>query len=180
MAQAGTASPAPLPGIQEELWKAHYPKLVRALRRRTRDGGAVADALQQLWLDTARVPPPADVSRDAARLFAWLLVAAQRRLIDLARRDRRRSHLPLPDVLPAGPGGDADRCGRIECVRRILRQLHETGAAPQARLLELRFLEGYSIRDISKSLGAPSRAVSARLQRAKREFRREWEACVGD
>lgn len=165
----------PLIRTEELRWDTYYPKLLHVLRGADRSGWAAEDALQLLWLDTSRRPPPADVLRNAARLFAWLLVAARRRLVDVARRERRHQHFAIPTTLPTEPAETADRDTRAEQVRHTLGHLIKAGRIREAHLLSMRFLEERSVRDIANILNVPPRAVSARLLRAKREFRLQWK-----
>jgi DNA-directed RNA polymerase specialized sigma24 family protein len=52
--------------------------------------------------------------------------------------------------------------------------MREGGAEPAARLIELRYLDGLRPATIGEMLGLTARQVSARLQRAKKAFRRAW------
>lgn len=162
-----------------ERWSArHGARLVCALR-----GGPEArfaeQAVQDTWLDVAEHPPPDDIAADDERLFAWLLVVARRRAVDISRRERRRAHALLTPDCATAPANDAERAERAELVRRVLDDMVANGDSDAAHLLEQRWLEGRSVREIARECGVSPNAISARLNRAKAKFRAAWVVAGG-
>ena len=164
-----------------ERWcAAHGGRLAQIASEQTRNGELVRDALQEVWLGLLRCRPPDAVAADPQRLFAWLLVAVRRRAVDLLRRERLRSHRSLDEAADLAPDTPTEAARREEGerVRSVMDSL-AANCKGDARLLELRYFDERSVAEIAELLGLTPRAVSARLQRAKRKFRDAWLAGGG-
>jgi len=130
----------------------------------------------------------ADTFHAAAKLLAgdadetigrgWLLTVARRRIIDHWRRterDRRRVARVLEwgeasTEHGRGPADDSD-----EMTDRVLRALR---SLPQRQRLAvaLRYLDDYSVNEISEQLGLDYRAAESLVARGRRNFKKAWEA----
>lgn len=102
-----------------------------------------------------------DVSDPKTRAFVVLI--AERKAIDLLRRNARRDALPLEEerlgitIPPPGDGGLADALAQLK---------------PRAReLLLLRYYVGYSTREAAQLLGMTPAAAQKELTRAKTALR---------
>ena len=157
--------------------------LVRRPRRATRthhvgtkrNAELLREALQEMWLGLLHTQPPNEVAADLQRLFAWLLVAVRRRMVDMLRRERLRKHYALEDTRTISDDTSAETVQHesLERVRSVLDAL-ASNAESDARLLKMRYYENRSVAQIAEALGVTARVVSARLQRAKRKFRERW------
>jgi RNA polymerase sigma factor (sigma-70 family) len=180
MANASTRF-GPLIDDVERWWHCFGRILTRASHRSARRREMIEDAIQQLWVHLLVNPPPPEVVADPGRLFAWLLGATRRRVLDSRRREWRRHEVPLvvgaqsTDNVPAWIGTQEDYAR----VRSILAALDSNRGSSAAKILELRYIEDRSVSEIGKLLGLTPRQVSARLQRAKRQFRRVWRSAGG-
>jgi RNA polymerase sigma factor (sigma-70 family) len=158
-------------------WHREFQRaLVAALRKRSGSARFRDDALQELWTSVIRAPPSPEVADDSARLLAWLIGAARRRLSDHLRREKRRRQTLLID-LPDDT--DAEREDEAQRVHAVLAAMSAGEDSRAAQLLELQFIEGQSVAAIARLLNVPPRAISARIQRAKGKFRQAWLAGGG-
>jgi RNA polymerase sigma factor (sigma-70 family) len=150
--------------------------LAKSFSRRACWASHAEDALQELWLSLLDSPPPADVASNPDRLRAWLTGAARNLLIDQIRREARRRQVPLPQVAAdeSEPLGQLERHESEFRVRDTLARMRGGRGRVNARILEMRYAEGRSVKEIAERLGMSPRDVSVRLQRAKRRFRRMW------
>jgi RNA polymerase sigma factor (sigma-70 family) len=104
--------------------------------------------------------------REPAALFGWVRVIAVREAVRVARRAGRTVADELADLpAPGDPQLAAD-------VRDVLARL-----APEHRaVLVLRDLEGLDEQAAAAVLRVPQGTVKSRLSRARRSFRKEWQA----
>jgi RNA polymerase sigma factor (sigma-70 family) len=106
--------------------------------------------------------------REPAALFGWVRAIAVREAIRVARRRQAGRTVPaeLADVpAPGDPQLATD-------VRDVLARL-----APEHRaVLALRELEGLDEQAAAALLQVPRGTVKSRLSRARRSFRKEWQA----
>jgi RNA polymerase sigma-70 factor (ECF subfamily) len=105
----------------------------------------------------------------AAPFSAWLLRVARNAALDHLRR--RRS-VPCADV--HDPGRAADDIGR-ECLRALGTAL-DSLPAEQREVIVLRFLGGYTPREVAAFLGRSEDAVHALQHRGRRRLVRELTA----
>jgi RNA polymerase sigma-70 factor (ECF subfamily) len=126
------------------------------------DRDAVPDVLQQTLLDVWRRGQEYDPKR--ASLATWLLVIARSRAID---HMRRRVPEPVdPDSLAAF--ADRDRVDETGALLERWRIAGMIAALPrdEARLLQLRFYDGLSQRQIAERTGMPLGTVKMRMVHA--------------
>jgi RNA polymerase sigma factor (sigma-70 family) len=104
--------------------------------------------------------------REPAALFGWVRAIAVREAVRVARRAGRTVAGELADLpAPGDPQLAAD-------VRDVLARL-----APEHRaVLVLRDLEGLDEQAAAALLRVPQGTVKSRLSRARRSFRKEWQA----
>jgi len=105
-------------------------------------------------------------------LQAWLYRVAHNLVVDERRRSRYRNHLPLDAARAVAGEIDPEEQAesRIACqrVRAALGRL----TPDQRQVIILRFLEGLSIREVSRIVGKPPGAVKALQHRALSSLRR--------
>lgn len=133
-----------------ELYRAHQPALLRYLRARAqgRARGEVDDLAQQAWIDALR-----NLRRfkgDDAAWRPWLFTIAQRRLVDLLRRQGRRPEHPLDDAEPPSPG---DAAGDVEAAmagEHAARRITELLPPDQAEVVLLRVVAGFDVDEVAR------------------------------
>jgi RNA polymerase sigma-70 factor (ECF subfamily) len=106
--------------------------------------------------------------RDPAALFGWVRAIAVREAVRVARRGQAsRTVTAATADLPAA--GDPQLAADV---RSVLARL-----APEHRaVLVLRDLEGLDEQAAAALLQVPRGTVKSRLSRARRSFRKEWQA----
>ncbi len=145
-----------------ECWE---PRLYYYLRRILADDDAVWDVLQETWLAVFR---GVRTLGDVRRFPAWLYRIGRAKAVDQLRRQKRWVETPdesAPDCAEdasavAAAGEDAElvheQLGKLRSIHR--------------EVLTLRFLEDFSIREMSEILDVSEGTVRSRLHYAKKEL----------
>jgi len=143
------------------------------------------DLLQEVYLDVARRSPPGD--RPGLPWMARILrskIADAWRLHHAAARDLDRERAPgagtpsACEKLGSGAAVDTTTPSRIASAREAegrVRAALASLAPDHRRVLELRFLEGRDLREVSASMERSVPAVQMLQVRALRELRRALE-----
>jgi RNA polymerase sigma-70 factor (ECF subfamily) len=105
-------------------------------------------------------------------LLAWLFRIAANALADRWRRDARDSHEPLPD-LPSGR--EAEEIERRAMIFQVVDRLPDV----QRQVIEMRFVEQKSIREIAAALDRSEGAVKQLQLRALENLRKYLEGRDG-
>jgi RNA polymerase sigma-70 factor (ECF subfamily) len=149
-----------------ELVGRYHARLRRFLRRMLdNDDHAVADALQDVWIDVFRA---VGKLRDAGAFAPWLFRVAR----DRAYRVLRRRGVPLDvlgemnDVAAASAEAEFDADDRRQVTQSLDRLPHA-----QREVLLLRFVEDLSYEQIAAAVGCELGTVRSRLHYAKRALR---------
>ncbi|MFI6501514.1 RNA polymerase sigma factor [Nonomuraea typhae] len=147
----------------EELYREHWSLVCGFLLRRTRDPHLAEDLAQETFVKATR----ALLGWRGENPAAWLLAIARNVLLDHVRRRRTELALPDPDELGVPPiGVDA-----LE-VRDALDRL-----PPQHRkLLELVYLEGFSMVEVAAMTGKKHNTIKTAVWRARAAFAEEYGA----
>jgi RNA polymerase sigma factor (sigma-70 family) len=106
--------------------------------------------------------------RDPAALFGWVRAIAVREAVRVARRGQAGRTV-------TGPLADLPAAGDPQLATDVLSVLARL--APEHRaVLVLRDLEGLDEQAAAALLQVPRGTVKSRLSRARRSFRKEWQA----
>ncbi|MCR9245591.1 MAG: RNA polymerase sigma factor [bacterium] len=144
-----------------------------ALRRHARryvvDPELVSDATQDAWLAIVRGLRRLE---DPARFLPWALCIVARRAIDLVRRRQRTPATQLdgnePSVEPPiGPGASNAAASTGDRLRAAVRRLD----LDHRVVVELHYLEGLTLPEISGAVAVPVGTVKSRLHYARRRLR---------
>jgi RNA polymerase sigma-70 factor (ECF subfamily) len=160
------------PGVPEDfdrLYEETYPRLFGTLVTLLRDRAAAEDCVQEAYLRAFRAWPR---WRPDAPVEAWLHRIAINVAVSHIRRERVRSAVALLRRSPTEAPGPAE-IGDPDL-------LDELRALPpkQAAALVLRYVHGYSNREIGQALGVPERTVASRLAAARTKLQERlggWE-----
>ncbi len=115
---------------------------------------------------------------DEAGFRSWVFVIAHHRLIDEARRRRRRPEIPVEADELIAMGGHVDTeteaLGRVEASRvtRLIGELTEA----QRDVILLRLVAGLSIQEVAEVTGKGERAVKSLQHRGLESLRSKLEA----
>lgn len=148
-----------------DLYAAYHPRMLALARQKLRCAADAEDAVQQAFLSVAehfarlsRLPP--------TQLEAYLVVATERKCIDILRQQARRDGQPFDETLPIvapPPCGD----GLADAMARLSPRFREA--------LLLRYGCGYSTRETASLMGLSFAAAQKLLQRGKAALREELE-----
>jgi RNA polymerase sigma-70 factor (ECF subfamily) len=162
----------PAIGIPEELdqaFRTHHSLVFRTAYRITGNAGDAEDVLQTVFLRVLRRGRNADPLEN---LESYLRRAAINAALDVIRSRQADQSVPLPDEdsaqTPAAPAR-ADISGLRQALSRAIAQLKPM----QAEIFALRFLEGLSNQQISKSLGISQVRVAVIVHRTRIQLRKE-------
>jgi RNA polymerase sigma-70 factor, ECF subfamily len=143
------------------------------------DTAAVADIVQETFLDAARSAKNFDLSRGT--IWSWLAGIAHHRVSaywrQRARSARMRSLAEVGEVDAQSAGGNpsaltaAASHDTAEMVRSILAELSFDHAA----LLTDKYLNNCTLIEIAAQFGCSVDATKSKLARARREFRTKFE-----
>jgi RNA polymerase sigma-70 factor, ECF subfamily len=154
----------------EQAYREHWSRLLALLVTRLRRFDLAEDSLQDAFLAAARTWPQQGVPDRPA---AWLMTAAQRRALDVLRRetnDRERLPLLVTDAVVAAP--DLAEVGAItdERLRLLFAACHPALPADARAALMLRFGAGLTTAEIARLFLVSEPTMAARLTRAKRKM----------
>ncbi len=162
----------------QEFCDEYLPRLYRYAIQRVRNEHDVGDIVQVVLTNAAR---RIETYRGEATLLTWL-VQITRREISKYVADAKRRDLFVPflhdevlkavvESLEAPESGEPEAVGRrnelIGLLQLALDQLPER----YARALELKYIEGFSSREIAERLDIGDEATQSLLARARRAFR---------
>lgn len=154
----------------DDLFRAHYPALVRIAIRVTGDPSAAEEIASDAFVQLlhARHPPPNQV--------AWLRRTTVNEAIDRLRADNRRRHREFAAVpSTAGAGLDPEREHQRVLVRSTLAALRTR----DAHLLVAR-LAGWTYREIAVALRLEESSIGTMLARAEKSFEKEYRKRYGN
>jgi RNA polymerase sigma-70 factor (ECF subfamily) len=140
------------------LYEETYPRLFGTLVTILRDRAAAEDCVQEAYLRAFRAWPR---WKPEAPAEAWVHRIAINVAVSYRRRERLRLATDLLRRPPADvPGPDAMGDPDLLAGLRAL-------PPKQAAALVLRYLHGYSNREIAQALGVPERTIASRLAAAR-------------
>ncbi len=160
----------------------YFPRVYRfCLRRLAED--AAEEVTQTVMINAVRHVAR---YRGEASLFTWLCQIARHEVSAHYRRQQRHRDLVLVDDHEAvraeleslcadpelAPERVADRSRGQEIVQLILDHL----PGDYGRVLEWKYMEGHSVEEIARRLATTPVAVQSMLARARKAFRKQYEA----
>ncbi len=164
----------------EAHFRAESARLVASLVRRVRDVGLAEQLAQEAFVAALEQWPRDGVP---AQPGAWLMAAAQRRGIDVQRRERvRREHEDEVAAVVAERGAAADPAvvAEVEVGDDVLRLMFlccHPSLPPDARTaLTLRLVAGLTTAEIARAYLVPEATIAQRLVRAKRTLAEQQAA----
>lgn len=172
--------PPPDPMALETIFEEHHRRILAAAYRITGNLSDAEDVLQTVFMRLARRedgPGPSDT------LGPYLHRAAVNAALDMIRGRRRARAVPLDDGEgeihedPA-PGPEQRRTTREvhELVRSALTKVSQRAA----EMFTLRYIEGYSNKDIARMMATSQTAVGVTLHRARGQLRETLAPLLGE
>ncbi len=125
------------------------------------------DITQDSWLDIVR---GLRSLRDPGRFGAWAYRIVSNKARDWLYRNRRETEMEPPEMAATGIQPSSD-----ETATDVLTVLCRLPSRSQV-VLNLYYLEGFSLTEIAHILDVPEGTVKSRLHTARAEFRKLWES----
>jgi RNA polymerase sigma-70 factor (ECF subfamily) len=160
LVEAATRDPARF----AELYEIHFDRVYAYVARRVRDRHLAEDVTSAVFEQAL-----SSISRFEWRgvpFGAWLFTIARNAIADRARRAARESGAPAPEP-EADPEPSLERVQELALLYRRVREL----PADQRRVIEMRFAEEKSIREVAAALGKSEGAVKQLQLRAIQRLR---------
>jgi RNA polymerase sigma-70 factor (ECF subfamily) len=153
------------PEAFREIVKRWEPRLYYYLRRLLGNDGTVWDILQETWLAVFR-----DVRTlgDVRKFPAWLYRVSRAKAIDSMRKQNK--YVILPEEPRVDCAEDSSTILMAEEEAQLVHEQLGRLSATHREVLTLRFLEDFSIREISEILGVSEGTVRSRLHYAKKDL----------
>ena len=150
-----------------ELYRLHSPTIFRYFYFRVNDRGTAEDLTGEVFVKMVEGLPRYE--ERGVPITAWLFRMAHDRLVDHHRRSTVRQTEELSDSQEAeGPSTEALILERAE-MRRV-RDLIEGLTEDQRTVIQMRFVEGYSLEETARLLKKTTGAVKALQHRALRHL----------
>jgi RNA polymerase sigma-70 factor (ECF subfamily) len=157
-----------IPEELEEMFRAHHGLVFRTAYRITGNPGDAEDVLQTVFLRVLRRDRH---SEPVEKQESYLRRAAVNAALDVIRSRQADQTVPLPeessDLMPSVPA-QADLSGLRQALGQAMSQLKPA----QAEIFALRFLEGYSNRQIAETLGISQVRVAVIVHRTRLQLRK--------
>lgn len=163
----------------EQFFNENFSRLYRFCLTRLSDDPDAAREVAQITLTKA--VRKLHTYKGEAALFTWLCSICRNETSDwLAKQGRYREHIVLTEEFPevqaavesfraVEPPGPDQHYRRVELVRLI--QVALDALPPKyGDVLEWKYIEGYSIKEISKRMNIGTEATQSLLARARRAF----------
>jgi RNA polymerase sigma-70 factor (ECF subfamily) len=162
---------SPAPADVDRIYREHHERVFRAAYRVTGNATDAEDVMQTVFLRILRLDRATLI---AETLPSYLHRAAVNAALDLARRRATLRAAPLDDaerVRDSRP--QPDRGAESRETREHLRRALLTLSPKAAEMFCLRYLEGYTNREIARMLGTSWSTVAVTLHRSRARLRAE-------
>lgn len=163
-----------------ELFDAFFPRLYRfALARLEGDHDAAKEAVQQTFV---KAIDRLETYRGEAALYTWFCQICRNNIVDqLRRRQREMSQVVMLEDNPnvravleamVAPVGDRPEVGAWQRdVRRLVQATVDALPEHYGTVLERKYVDGLSVKEIAAELGLGFKAAESLLTRAREAFR---------
>lgn len=168
-------------GAFDEFYKAYFSRVYRFCLFRTQGGDAerhVEDLVQDTMIKALR---GLHSYRGEASLLSWLCQICNHEIASWHRRNAKGNKALLSIELPGVQAGLERRdieshqdAMQAELVRRMVHKSLECLPHDYASALELKYLAGYSVREVAGKLGRTTLATQSLLARARAAFARNY------
>ncbi len=153
----------------EEFYRRFAPGLHAFIRNRLRDSSDIEDILAETM--TAAVTAIIRFKGES-QVFTWLCRIAGFKIADHFRRTGKGT-IPLNEDLAVAAPVEKDLETNLIIWQALLKLNRE-----YRRVLEEKYFQGYSTREIAERLGKTEKAVDSILVRARQSFAREYRRLV--
>ena len=161
----------------DEFFTTYFPRLVRFCSRRVGAQDAVEDIVQETMVKALRNLPS---YRGEALLFSWMCVICRNEISDWYKKFGRTEQLSVPlddneEILAVleslGVQTSTEMSDRV-AISDLVQLTLDYLPPKYGRVLELKYVHGYSVGEIAKDMGTGQLAVQSMLARARKAFRK--------
>lgn len=151
----------------DELYRLHSPAIFRYFYFRVQDRATAEDLTGEVFVKMVEGLPR--YQERGIPITAWLFRIAHDRVVDHHRRSSYRQTEILSEALETdAPGTEAQAEERLD--NQYLHQLIDTLTDEQRTVIQLRFIEGYSLEECARLLRKKPGAIKALQFRALRQL----------
>lgn len=166
-------------GTEQWLWikevvAIHQAPLIRYAASLLGDGERAKDVVQETFIKLCRQ----DRKDLEPRLAAWLFKVTRNGALDALRRDKRMELHETPELAARRANGIEEEAGEARRSEMIGSLLDLVASLPpkQREVIELKFREGLSYREISELTGLSASNVGYLLHHGLKELKDAWKA----
>lgn len=164
----------------DDFYNKYFDRLYRfALTRVNHDTHAAEDAVQQTL---CRAMQKIKLYRGEAALFTWLCQICRNAITDMYRlkENRFKETVPFEDnaeiraaleALSSLSTDDPEQSALNEQVRRLVHVILDYLPTRYGEILELKYIQGFSIKEIARQMNLGPKAAESLLARARSAFR---------
>lgn len=161
------------------LYERLLPSVWRAAHARLSDRDAAEDVVSETFLALVRYLPTLDPQ--TCRLFGWVQQVVRAKSADWGRRHNHRAKAIVELAHSTAPhDGDPATAALAAETRRVVLSVLDELRDDQRQVLELKYGEGLSVREIGQRVGQPEGSVQSLLHRSRAAFRRKYEVRIKD
>lgn len=157
----------------QQWFQQYYPRLLRMVVARVGSETDAEEISQETFVNCLRHLP---LFRGDSSLWTWMQSIARHEISDYFRKRyaKKAIHaLPLSELLE-----DAQIADAHETAERVKQAIHSLKTEWQ-ELLQLKYIDGKSLKEIAAELGRTIKAVEAELYRARQAFKEAYLALDG-
>lgn len=156
------------------IYKKYENRLKNFIRSRVIDSIAQEEIFQDTLISAYNSLP---IYSGKSSFFSWLCGIAKHEISDYFRKKKIKtilfSHLPFLEQLADSALGPEEELVKAELVKKI-KNVFANLSEGYRQLLRLKYIEGFSVVQISERLGVSPKAVESKLTRARLAFREAW------
>jgi len=158
----------------DAFYKKYHKRIRYFVAKRIDDEGVADELVNDIML--AGINSRSNFSGRSSE-FSWLCSIAKHKVIDYYRKKKIKTILfsvsPFfEDIADQALGPERDSL-KNELKNEIKKTFKEVGEG-YGKVLRLKYIEGFKVKQIAKRLKMSAKAVESRLFRAKSEFRKKW------
>jgi RNA polymerase sigma-70 factor (ECF subfamily) len=160
----------------ETLYQQYLPSVWRyAFAQLSGNGPSAEDVVSETFL--AAVRQIGRLAPEGGSVAGWLIGIARHKVQDLRRRSARLSAALSEKITaaPAAPADDPSAPLETAELRQRVGAIMDGLEDDERAVLEWKYLDGLSVREIADRLGRTEKAVEAALYRARQSFRAAYE-----
>ena len=160
----------------EALYQQHLPSVWRyAFAQLSGNSASAEDVVSETFL--AAVRQIGSLAPEGGSVGGWLIGIARHKVQDLRRRAGRMRTTLEENLAAALPSHEDDPRAALEAAetRQCVGAIMDGMADEERTVLEWKYLDDLSVRQIAQRLGRSEKAVEASLYRARQAFRAAFE-----